>query len=101
VNLFLGEANAYQHMISRDESGNIAPPSQGGSFGPEKDITSIKYPGEGRGCFCVAVVTRDGVKEGVRLLQTRTSVLRLCFSVASVLCHLYVVVLRQTYVEVI
>lgn len=31
------------------------------------DITSIKYPGEGRGCFGVAIVNKFDEKEGVRL----------------------------------
>jgi hypothetical protein len=65
--VILGEANAYQYLISRDESGKVALPEDGGKFGKDMDITSIKYPGEGRGCFGVAIVTRFGEKEGVRV----------------------------------
>ena len=64
--VILGEAGAYQYMIATNEKGVVTAPSEGGKFGPEKDITSIKYPGEGRGVFGVAVVVRGGVKQGVR-----------------------------------
>ena len=64
--VILGNAGAYQYMISRNEDGVITTPADGGIFSEEKDRTSIKYPGEGRGCFGVAIVTRNGVKEGVR-----------------------------------
>jgi hypothetical protein len=65
--VILGEANAYQYLISRDESREVALPANGGKFGKGMDITSIKYPGEGRGCFGVAIVSRFGEKEGVRV----------------------------------
>jgi hypothetical protein len=48
--VILGEANAYQYLISRDESREVALPANGGKFGKDMDITSIKYPGEGVAC---------------------------------------------------
>lgn len=65
--VILGEANAYQHQVSQDELGNVVAPATGGKFGKESDITSMKYPGEGRGCVVVAIVCRDGKKERVRV----------------------------------
>lgn len=65
--VILGEANAYQYLISRNESGVVTLPADGGTFGKNMDITSIKYPGEGRGCFGVAIVSKFDEKEGVRL----------------------------------
>ena len=64
--VILGNAGAYQYMISTNEKGVVTAPSEGGKFGPEQDKTSIKYPGEGRGVFGVAVVVRNSIKEGVR-----------------------------------
>ena len=64
--VILGNAGAYQYMISRDDNGIITAPIKGGRYSKINDRTSIKYPGEGRGCFGAAIVTRNGVKEGVR-----------------------------------
>jgi hypothetical protein len=72
----LGSAGVYHHNIARDASGAPTAPDEGGVFSEEKTTTSIKYPGEGRGCFAVAIVTKkimvngvlvNGVTEGVRL----------------------------------
>jgi hypothetical protein len=65
--VILGEANAYQYLISRNESGVVTLPANGGTFGENIDVTSIKYPGECRGCFGVAIVSKFNEKEGARL----------------------------------
>ena len=41
-------------------------PYRSGMMSDVKDVKSVKYPGEGRGCCGVAIVTRDGVQKGVR-----------------------------------
>jgi hypothetical protein len=65
--IILGDANVYQHKVSVDVCGKVVSPDKGGVFGPSRDITSVKYPGEGRACCGVAVTTSpDGVSEGVR-----------------------------------
>jgi hypothetical protein len=57
----------YQRQVSRDESGKALAPDDGGTFSKKKTTTSIKYPGEGRGCFGVCIRTdKDGKKEGMR-----------------------------------
>ena len=66
--VILGDAGAYQYQVSRNEEGVVTTPAEGGKMSEVKDVTSVKYPGEGRGCFGVAVVTRDGVREGLRAL---------------------------------
>ena len=55
--VILGNANVYQHLVSQDANGKFSSPANGGAFSPTSDITSVKYPGEGRGCFGVAIVT--------------------------------------------
>jgi hypothetical protein len=70
--IILGSAGEYQHMISRNENGNVTAPENGGVFSKEKTTTSVKYPEETRGCFGVCIVTKldkDGVevKEGIRV----------------------------------
>ena len=39
--VILGEANAYQHLVSVDDLGNVVAPTAGGKFGKDSDITSI------------------------------------------------------------
>ena len=43
--VILGNAGAYQYMISRNEVEVVTAPAEGGIFSSEKDRTSIKYPG--------------------------------------------------------
>ena len=65
----LGDANIYQHLVARNENGVFTSPSLGGIFSPVGDITSVKYPGEARGCFGVGVIKRiigNNQYEGVR-----------------------------------
>ena len=66
--VILGSAGVYQHQISRNESGDVVSAAEGGVFNDIKTTTSIKYPGEGRGCFGVAIVTKEGISEGVRVV---------------------------------
>jgi hypothetical protein len=57
----------YQRKVARDETGNAVAPVDGGEFSRLKTTTSIKYPGEGRGCFGVCIRTdKDGKEEGIR-----------------------------------
>jgi hypothetical protein len=73
--VILGSAGVYQHNISRDESGAVISPAEGGVFSEDKTTTSIEYPGEGRGSFGVTILTKgitaedpEGIKEGIRIV---------------------------------
>jgi hypothetical protein len=57
----------YQRQVARDEDGKVVAPEDGGELSSLKTTTSIKYPGEGRGCFGVCIRTdKDGKEEGIR-----------------------------------
>jgi hypothetical protein len=53
--------------IAKGADGNICSPSEGGKFDSRKPQTSIKFPGEARGCFGVAMKrTPTGEMIGVK-----------------------------------
>ena len=64
----LGLLQKNEILISRNEHGEPTAPEFGGSFPERHFVTTVKYPGEARGCFGVALRKKeDGTVEGVRL----------------------------------
>ena len=65
----LGHVSKYETRLARDPAtGNIALPDDGGEFPERKAVTTVKFPGDGRGCFGACVrTTPDGTKEGVTI----------------------------------
>ena len=53
----LGHYSKYETLVARNSSGVAISPHCGGIFPPEMPNTTMKYPGEARGCFGVAIVT--------------------------------------------
>ena len=64
----LGHSSKYEGRVARDAQGNPCSPADGGVYPACKPTTSMKYPGEARGCFGVAVVELlSGETEGRRM----------------------------------
>jgi hypothetical protein len=67
--VILGNAGPFEYLIARDPiTGLVTSISDGGVFPAQKSQTTVKYLGEARGCFGVAVVTHamSGEKVGHR-----------------------------------
>jgi hypothetical protein len=63
----LGVAGKHQTRVSRNAAGNVAPPREGGVFRKLLKNMTMKFPGDARLVFGVAVRTRhDGEQEGIR-----------------------------------
>ena len=62
----LGHASKWEMRYRLDENGGL---SRDGELEPDKPTTSVKYPGEARGCFGVAMVSGrgNGMKQGKTL----------------------------------
>ena len=65
----LGHAAKHETRLARDPTtGDITIPDAGGVFPERKPVTTVKFPGEARGCFGACMRTKlDGTKEGVTL----------------------------------
>ena len=63
--IILGHVSKIETRISRNEIGEPCSERNGGNYPPRMPKTNVKYPGEARGSFGVAIRTIDGIKEGV------------------------------------
>ena len=66
--IVLGHTSKVETRICRNEAGEPCTQANGGKYPPRMPRTSVKYPGEARGCFGVAVRTNaeDGTKVGIK-----------------------------------
>ena len=65
--IILGHTSKMETRVCRNETRDPCTQANGGKYPPRMPRTSVKYPGEARGCFGVAVRTNpDGSKEGVK-----------------------------------
>ena len=65
----LGCASKLEVRIARDERGTPTAPADGGVFPPRKPVTTVKFPGEARGAFGVAMrkkADNPEAMEGIR-----------------------------------
>ena len=65
----LGCNSKHETLISKDPTGELKSPEEGGKFSERMPTTSVKYPQEARFCFGVAMKTNAaGVEEGIKCI---------------------------------